>query len=73
MNRQWVEPTDASPIYSLDIYRHSQKHNIHQTVVGACTRTGVRKISTNSDGQGSGWGLAGFQWVFAGFQQVLPS
>ena len=36
------------PIYSSFIFRRSQKHTIaHQTVVGACARTGVRKISTD--------------------------
>jgi len=38
-----------SPIYSSFIFRYSRKHNIaHQTVVGACARTGVRKRSTNT-------------------------
>jgi hypothetical protein len=38
-----------APIYSSFIFKYSRKHNrAHQTVVWACARTGVRKISTDA-------------------------
>jgi len=48
-NRHCGSNHHMHPIYSSFIFRYSWKHNIaHQTVVGACARTGVRKISTDA-------------------------
>ena len=41
--------TNTWILFIVRLYLDSRKHNIaHQTVVGACARTGVRKISTDA-------------------------